>query len=162
MENLKTYAIDEALINASKLHQEIDNSNFIESFVGLQLVADELFIYGNSIINETALDKLVDAHNPVDLLASEIALYDKRIFDGRVALISLMSELRLNSLVNNYPRIVNASIENSFWEVAIAINNGWWITAKEKCELVPVAGYVTQPLWDKIHNKIVDYIAQNY
>jgi len=162
MENLKIYAIDEALINASKLHQEIDNSNFIESFVGLQLVDDELVVYGDEIINEAGLDNLVATHNKVDLLASEIALYDKRIFDGRVALISLMSELRLNSMVNNYPRIVNASIENAFWEVAIAINNGWWITAKEKCDLVPVAGYVTQPLWDRIHTKITDYIAQNY
>lgn len=162
MENLKTYTVDESLINASKLHGEIALSNAVDGFVGIQIEDDELSIYGNAITNETLLNTKIDNHSKVDSLNDEIAKYYQRQHDGKVAIIQLMAELRLNAIVNNYPRIVNATIENAFWDVAIAINNGWWITAMEKSDLVVVIGYVTQELKDRIQLKISTYISENY
>ena len=162
MEELKTVIVIEDQINTSKLHKEILSSNFIESFVGLQIVENELKLYGNTILNDSSLNALISAHNPVDPLTDEIQLYYKRQDDGKKAIIQIMSELRLNSQVLNLPRSVNKEIEKRYWDVAIAINNGWWITAKERAEMVVVADVVTQDLYDNILAKINGYIALNY
>jgi hypothetical protein len=162
MENLKTYTIDESLVNSSKLHNEIMLSNSIDGFIGIQIENDELSVYGNSITDETLLNSKIANHSKIDSLNDEIAKYYERQHDGKVAIIQLMAELRLNAIANNYPRIVNATIENAFWDVAISINNGWWITAMEKSDLVVVGGYVTQELKDRIQLKISTYISQNY
>jgi hypothetical protein len=97
-----------------------------------------------------------------NVISDEFILYENRQFDGMKSLNLLMAELRLNSVQNNYPREVNKSIETAFEGVINSIQLGWWVTAKEKCELVPVAGYVTQQLWDRIYLTITQYIAANY
>ena len=73
-----------------------------------------------------------------------------------------MSELRLNSLENDFPRIVNKTIEDEFMKVTEAVERGWWITAKEECEIVVVGGYVSQELYDRIYLTITNYILENY
>ena len=100
-----------------------------------------------------------NAINPID---AEALMYEKRQKDGLAAINRLMSELRLNALANNYPRIINQTIENAFSEVTKNILLGWWVTAKEKCELVEVGGYVSQALKDRIYNTITNYISENY
>jgi len=160
METLKTY--EKENVNLGKLTIEISTANCIENFNGLLFSEGEVAVLGDAITNEQTLDNLIANHVISDPLNEEIEKYNQRQYDGKVAIINLMAELRLAAIANGYPRDVNRAIENAFWEVAIAVNNGWWITAKEKCELVPVGGYVTQELWDRIHGKIVAYIAQNY
>jgi hypothetical protein len=105
------------------------------------------------------MENQLDNKNPI---SDEFIQYEKRQRDGLQSLNLMMAELRLNALQNNYPREVNRSIEEAFAEVINSIQLGWWVTAKEKCELVPVAGYVTQELWDRIYNTITNYIAANY
>jgi len=161
MEKLKTYTVSR--VNASKLHLEIMNSNTIEGFIGIQVNEEtELNIYGIAILDELDLDDLVSNHEPQDSLTAEINLYNKRQEDGKKAIIQMISELRLNSQALNLPRSVNKEIEKRYWDVAIAINNGWWITAKERAEIVVVADVVTQQLYDSILAKINGYIALNY
>jgi hypothetical protein len=162
MENLKTYEIIEANIKASKLHKEISLSNTIENFNGLLIENGDLIVCGAAILNEAALDLIISEHVKEDPLNDEIERYYKRQHDGKVAIINLMAELRLNAQINSLPRIVNKTIENAYWDVAIAINNGWFITALEKCQEVTVGGYITQELHDSITNKISTYIATNY
>lgn len=93
---------------------------------------------------------------------TESLKYEQRQKDGLVAINNLMSELRLNSIQHNYPREVNKSIEIAFESVTKNILLGWWISAKEECELVQVQGYVTQGLKDRIYNTITTYISNNY
>jgi len=162
MENLKTYEVTEENINVSKLHKEIDLSNTLDNFNGLLMEDGNLSIYGTEILNEAALDLIISEHSKADPLNDEIEKYYKRQHDGKIAIINLMAELRLNSQINKYPRKVNRAIENAFWDVAISINNGWWITALEKCADVAISGYVTQALHNRITNTISTYIAQNY
>jgi hypothetical protein len=162
MESLKNYNVIEATINASKLHKEITLSNTVESFNGLLIEGEILTVYGDEIINEPALDLIITEHVKTDPLNDEVEKYYKRQHDGKVAIINLMAELRLNAQINSLPRIVNRTIENAYWDVAIAINNGWFITALEKCQEVTVGGYITQELHDSITNKISTYIATNY
>lgn len=100
--------------------------------------------------------------NPIDPIEVEAKKYYKRQEDGREAVNNLMAELRLNAKVNNYPRIVNKTIEDAFMKVTESVERGWWITAKEECELVVVGGYVTQELWDRIYTTINDYILTSY
>ena len=100
---------------------------------------------------------------PIEVkIHNEFLMYEKRRNDGLIALNKLMSELRLLSKMNGSPREVNKSIENAFDKVTKNIMIGWWITAKEECELVPVGGYVTQELWNRIYNTINSYISENY
>lgn len=100
-----------------------------------------------------------ESDNPVDVEARK---YEQRQQDGLKAVNSLMSELRLNSLANNYPREVNKAIEDAFAKVTSNILLGWWVSAKEECEIVPVGGYVTQALKDRIYTTITSYITNNY
>jgi hypothetical protein len=162
MEILKTYTITENQINAEKLHKEIVLSNSVDEFIGLQINGNELHVYGIGFNNESTLDDLIANHVSIDVLHDEIEKYNKRQYDGKVAIIQMMSELRLNSIVNNLPRSVNKEIESRYWDVVVAINNGWWITAKERAEIVIVADVVTQSFYDNVLEKINSYIALNY
>lgn len=92
----------------------------------------------------------------------EVLNYEKRQRDGLNAVNNLMSELRLNAIKNNYPREINKSIELAFENVTRNILLGWWISAKEECELVQIQGYVTQGLKDRVYNSITTYISNNY
>lgn len=95
----------------------------------------------------------------------EHSLYIKRQKDGQDAVSSLMSELRNAAKLNpdqDQARAINRSIENAFEKVTQNVLLGWWVTAKEQCELVPIGGYVTQQLWDRIYNTITQYINHNY
>ena len=105
------------------------------------------------------MENQLDNKNPI---SDEFIQYEKRQRDGLQSLNLMMAELRLNSIQNNYPREVNKSIEEAFSGVINAIQLGWWVTAKEKCELVVVEGYITQDLWDRIYGTITNYIAANY
>lgn len=116
-----------------------------------------------SIISATPIEGYVDSEDAMsELIALEVIRYRKRKEDGISMYFNMMSELRLNSIANNYPRIVNATIEETFKLVREYIVDGQWITAKEKCELVVVSGYITQELYDRIYTTITNYIALNY
>lgn len=99
---------------------------------------------------------------PTDAILIEAQKYEKRQLDGRNEVNNLMSELRLNSIANSYPREVNKSIEDAFAKVTSNILIGWWVSAQEECLLVPVGGYVSQELHDRIRTTIENYIAENY
>jgi hypothetical protein len=160
MEKLIMYPIE--LVNPHKIHKEITDSNCIENFNGVLFTENELSIYGDSILDQLNLDSIVANHTIEAPLDDEITKYYQRQNDGKSAIIKMMAELRLNAIALNLPRSVNREIENKYWEVTVAINNGWWITAKEKAELVAVEGVVTQGLYDSILAKINGYIALNY
>ncbi len=105
-------------------------------------------------------EKQYPTKNPI---TSEVINYDKRKQDGIMAVAQLMSELKLNSEANGYPRAINKSIEEAFKDVTYnLVSLGWWISAKECCELVVVEGYVTQTLYDRIYSTICNYIIANY
>jgi hypothetical protein len=100
-----------------------------------------------------------------DQSSIEKAFYLKRQEDGKDAINTLMSELRLMALNSPDPiaaREANRQIEIAFEKVTQNILLGWWITAKEQCELVTVSGSVTQQLKDRIYSTITTYIADNY
>lgn len=95
----------------------------------------------------------------------EQSLYLKRINDGEKAVNALMSELRNSAKLSPDPeaaRTINRNIELAFEKVTQNVLWGWWVTAKEQCELVPIQGYVTQALWDRVYNTITEYISENY
>ena len=97
--------------------------------------------------------------SPIDLEAEK---YQQRIDDGIQMSINLMSELRVNSKVNNLPRQVNDYIEQKLEKVKTNIDRGWWVTALEELEQVTVESYFTQELYDRLYNTITTYIAENY
>ena len=95
----------------------------------------------------------------------EHSLYIKRQKDGQDAVSALMSELRNSAKLNpnqDLARAINRGIELAFEKVTQNVLLGWWVTAKEQCELVSIGGYVTQQLWDRIYSTITQYINQNY
>ena len=122
----------------------------------------------DSVARESILNGVNDYFGSVvyelenDPIKDEAERYVQRQLDGVNAVNSLMSELRLNSIVNNYPRVVNKTIEDSFKKVTHNILIGWWVSAKEECEVVQVNDFVTQALKDRIMNTIVAYIEVNY
>ena len=70
---LKTYSIqnDVALqvVNQKKLHKEIQNSNDIDGLETILVDGDTIELYGNSFINEAAVDGSINTHEAVDLAA---------------------------------------------------------------------------------------------
>lgn len=103
---------------------------------------------------KTPLEEAIDVESDI---------YRKRLKDGQDAVRNMMSELRLNSQANNYPRSVNKAIEDAFKGVSDALSiYGWWVTAKEELDEIVVSEVVTQEFWDRINLVITTYIAENY
>jgi len=170
----------ENLIVNRKLTRNLDGSYHCDWFpVNEELIDSALHgqdFESKELVNEyemTANIELLNVinsrfENPlykVDENTVEYSRYVRRQSDGQSSLNSLMSELRNKGLENPDPelaRTINRAIETAFKDVTQNILLGWWVTAKEKCELVPVGGYVTQELWDRIHNAITSYISENY
>ena len=89
-------------------------------------------------------------------------LYKKRVRDGQDMSAALMAELRVMSIANNLPREVNKFIEEKLERVKINVDRGWWITALEELEAQQPISFFTQDLYNRIHDTISNYIAENY
>lgn len=99
---------------------------------------------------------------PVDPILLETLRYKQRTSDGVDAYLGLMSELRLNSIANGLPRIVNKTIESKLKLVRDEVINGQWISAKEALSVVTPDAFLSQELIDRINTKLTEYIAANY
>jgi hypothetical protein len=62
---LKTYI--KTNVNSSRLDVEIINSNSVSNYLGHTTNGNNLSIYGESILNESVLDSVIDAHEEVNL-----------------------------------------------------------------------------------------------
>jgi hypothetical protein len=100
------------------------------------------------------------ATDPVFLEAEKYEY--KRAADGVKAFYELMAELRLNSLMNGYPRAVNKYIERKLINVRNEVCLGQWLSAREYLDEVIIEGYLTQALYDRVKDKLDTYIAENY
>lgn len=97
------------------------------------------------------------------MVADEVNFYiNKRQNDGVRAFFNLMAELRLFSLQNNLPRVVNKYIERKLKQVRDEVCLGQWISAREYLDEVVVEGYLTSELYNRVKNTLDTYIAENY
>ena len=53
--------------NLTKLHKEIEVSNFVENFVGLVGNETHFSVRGDSLLDEVGLDTLVENHDPTEV-----------------------------------------------------------------------------------------------
>jgi len=97
------------------------------------------------------------------MVADEVNFYiNKRQNDGVRAFFNLMAELRLFSLQNNLPRVVNKYIERKLKQVRDEVCLGQWISAREYLDEVVVEDYLTSELYNRVKNILDTYIAENY
>ena len=68
---LKIYSIstdiDAGTVNSSKLHEEIKISNTINGFAGISTFQGNLKVIGDTLIDESGLDTIVQTHTPISL-----------------------------------------------------------------------------------------------
>lgn len=152
--------------NIPRLKKEIKASNSIVDFKNVGENQTHIYIYGDSISNETDLDNVIQNHESIiveDLIKEEAYRYtEQRQKDAVIEVNTLMAELRIQAQQNNHPREVLRSIEDTFKPVTDALLWGWWVTALEEVNEIEVGGFVTQELYDRIKNRIEEYIQENY
>jgi len=141
------------------------SDNKIYSFEN-ELTTSEFQDFQNGLLNGTYVRDFVEPESPNALqiaIENEKNSYiHKRKEDGINAFFYLMSELRLLSIANSYPREVNKFIERKLKNVRDEVCLGQWISAREYLDEVIVEGYLTQELYDRVKNTIDTYIATNY
>ncbi len=170
----------ENLIVSKKVTRNLDGTFYVE-WKPINEEIQEIASHGNNFTTKQHItDYEVYAHKElvncinsyfgqnlyqVNENSIEHSLYIKRQRDGQEAVSALMSELRNTAKLNpnqEIARSINRGIEVAFEKVTLNVQQGWWVTAREQCELVPVEGYVTQALWDRIYSTITNYISENY
>lgn len=67
---LKTYNVSNLCIEC--LHHEIEVSGYISNFGGIQVTGDSVDVFGDSMLDETALDAVVAAHDGESLESMKI------------------------------------------------------------------------------------------
>ena len=134
------------------------NSKLIECENSEVIKVDGVLVSEMSIETKTLLGSML---NYAVIIKYEF--YSKKTeIDGKNAIRMMMSELAVNSEVNNFDRVINATIENEFKEVIEALQLGWWRTAKEKALLISTSVYVSQAFIDRVVNLLDVYITNNY
>lgn len=151
------YKSNPSQINEVKFIKTIDIDG--DTFINYRNGSIEIFKKENDLTEEDRLE-LSWRITPI---FDEVKKYETRKLDGIKAVNQMMSELRVNSIQNGYPREINRTIEKAFDGVSYnLVTYGWWISALEECNLVEINGYVTQGLKDRIKLVLETYIAANY
>jgi len=76
MAKLKTYSIStnitSALVDSGRLHGEIQSSGYVSGFKGISIDGDNVEIIGDSLLNESALDTLLQNHDGTEEVITEM------------------------------------------------------------------------------------------
>jgi hypothetical protein len=94
------------------------------------------------------------------LKANETQNYLKRAEDGIKAYAEISAEFRLAKLSGVITEQQHGAIENTLIPVRNEVLAGQWISALQKLEAIGVA--IGSELYDRLHNQITNYIAENY
>ena len=63
-------------VNLGKIHQELEQSNYIDGFIGVSLNGTELTVYGDSFNDENGVDAIVDNHLSLTIESYKNSLYE--------------------------------------------------------------------------------------
>jgi hypothetical protein len=95
------------------------------------------------------------------MLENEQRQYEKRIEDGRKYYAQVSAEFRLARLSGQLSNEQHAGIENIYRPVRDEILAGQWLTAKELATAIDI-NIVGADIYNKILDKITEYVAENY
>lgn len=95
------------------------------------------------------------------MLENEKTQYEKRIDDGRKYYAQVSAEFRLARLGGQLTNEQHSGIENIYRPVRDEILAGQWLTAKELATAIDI-NIVGADIYNKILNKITEYVAENY
>lgn len=93
-------------------------------------------------------------------LENETLMYRKRQCDGVSAYAEISAEFRLAKLSGVLTEEQHGAIEAVLIPVRNEVLAGQWISAKQKLEEIGVV--IGAELYNRLHNQITNYIAENY
>ena len=94
------------------------------------------------------------------VLENETIMYKKRQCDGVSAYAEISAEFRLAKLSGVLTEEQHGAIEAVLIPVRNEVLAGQWISAKQKLEEIGVV--IGAELYNRLHNQITNYIAENY
>jgi len=109
---------------------------------------------------EGATAEEIEQQQQVEALRKETEMYKKRTQDGINAYAEISAEFRLAKLAGVITEAQHGAIETTLIPVRNEVLAGQWISALQKLEAIGVA--IGSELYDRLHNQISNYIAENY
>ena len=128
----------------------IELNNFIKAMVN----PETLEVYEGATAEEIANQQMEQ------LKARETEMYKKRTQDGINAYAEISAEFRLAKLAGVISEEQHGAIEETLIPVRNEVLAGQWISALQKLEAIGVA--IGSELYNRLHNQISNYIAENY
>ena len=107
-----------------------------------------------------ATQEEIDFLESKKVLENETIMYKKRQCDGVSAYAEISAEFRLAKLSGVLTEEQHGAIEAVLIPVRNEVLAGQWISAKQKLEEIGVV--IGVELYNRLHNQITNYIAENY
>lgn len=88
--------------------------------------------------------------------------YQTRISDGKYFVLDFTADMYINVLngVYNEPEVFE--LENHIKDIYEQLNNGFWLTAQNTNQNIPLLGIYTDQLKTEIQNILDTYVSENY
>jgi len=88
--------------------------------------------------------------------------YQKRISDGKFFVLDFTADMYINVLNGVYTEPEVFELENHIKDIYEQLNNGFWLTAQNTNQNLPLLGIYTDQLKTEIQNILDTYVSENY
>ena len=100
--------------------------------------------------------------NPIEIKRLYILEYNKRQADGQQFVIDFTADLYIDILNAVYTEQEAFALETHIGQIYADLNNGWWLTAQNENQSLPLSGIYTQTMKDEIQTILDNYVNDNY
>jgi len=99
---------------------------------------------------------------PAEIKQLYLLQYQTRISDGKYFVLDFTADMYINVLngVYNEPEVFE--LENHIKDIYEQLNNGFWLTAQNTNQNLPLLGIYTDQLKTDIQNILNTYVSENY
>ena len=100
--------------------------------------------------------------DPIEIKRLYILEYNKRQADGQQFVIDFTADLYIDILNAVYTEQEVFALESHIGQIYADLNNGWWLTAQNENQNLPLSGIYTQTMKDEIQTILDNYVNDNY
>jgi hypothetical protein len=100
--------------------------------------------------------------DPVKIKELYLQKYISRIEDGKKYVLDFTADRYIDVLNGVYTEAEAFELESHIKDIYVALNNGWWLTAKNANEILSLSGIYDQLMKDDIQSNLNTYITDNY
>lgn len=99
---------------------------------------------------------------PAEIKQLYLLQYQTRINDGKFFVLEFTADMYINVLNGVYTEPEVFELENHIKGIYEQLNNGFWLTAQNTSQNLPLLGIYTDQLKTEIQNILDTYVSENY